>query len=103
MNVIRARNVGILIARHASLNVIFARTAIGRLLLQSPLGAIVQMHRVPRAFGHPDPVNTDNLNAEVYFHWTKPGFDHAYASTVANFAQVFFVVVVVVKCYLCFE
>jgi pimeloyl-ACP methyl ester carboxylesterase len=63
---------------------------LGRFLLQSWLGLIVQNSRVPMAFGNQQTFATDidEFKQENYFHWLKPNYAHAYTSTVANFLQV---------------
>lgn len=63
---------------------------LGRFLLRSWLGLLVQNSRVAQAFGNQLTFanDIDEFKQENYFHWWKPGFDHAYTSTVANLVQV---------------
>jgi pimeloyl-ACP methyl ester carboxylesterase len=63
---------------------------LGRWLIRSSLGILVQESRVPASFV--DRVKyaqeIDDLRQEAYFHWHKPGFAEAMSSTVANFVQL---------------
>jgi len=63
---------------------------LGRWLIRSSLGILVQESRVPASFV--DHVKfaqeIDDLQQEAYFHWLKPGFAEAMSSTVANFVQL---------------
>jgi pimeloyl-ACP methyl ester carboxylesterase len=60
---------------------------LGRSLITSPLGKYMLMSRIPASFVEPErnALWVDNLRQELAFHLTKPGFAHAFSSTVSRF------------------
>jgi pimeloyl-ACP methyl ester carboxylesterase len=60
---------------------------LGRSLITSPLGKYMLMSRIPASFVEPDrnALWVDNLRQELAFHLAKPGFAHAFSSTVSRF------------------
>lgn len=60
---------------------------LGRVLVSSPLGKYMLTSRIPASFVEPErhALWIDNLRQELHFHLTKPGFAHAFSSTVSRF------------------
>jgi len=63
---------------------------VGKLLLQTPLGVMLQARRIPKAFAQPTKFARDilDLTEEAFYHWQKEGFAHAFSSTVTNFRHL---------------
>eukprot|EP01108_Squamamoeba_japonica_P000920 TRINITY_DN1346_c0_g1_i1.p1 TRINITY_DN1346_c0_g1~~TRINITY_DN1346_c0_g1_i1.p1 ORF type:complete len:348 (-),score=147.77 TRINITY_DN1346_c0_g1_i1:66-1064(-) len=59
---------------------------LGRTILRSPLGKLLMLARVRPSFAEPHNHEEwmQNLEEELAFHHSKPGFAHSFASTVAN-------------------